>query len=67
MEFTSARVTSAVAWVVLIGLVGAIAGAASILQWTVLASIAIIPPVLARTLCRLTARTALLRRHEVRR
>ena len=67
MDLTFARVSVGVAWVALMGLGGDLAGAASVLHWVVLGSIAVIPPALARTLCRASDATLSPRRHEVRR
>ena len=67
MEFTFGRETFAVAWVALVCLVGLGTGAAFIFQWVVLASLALIPPVLARTLSRASVLTPSPHRRAIRR
>ena len=67
MEFTFARVALGVAWIAMVCVVGFLTGAASVFHWVVLASIAVIPPVLARTLSRTSALRPSPRRQEARR
>ena len=67
MEFTFARVALGVAWIGLVCVVGLLTGAASVFHWVVLASIAVIPPVLARTLSRTSALRPSPHRQEARR
>jgi len=67
MEFTFARVALGAAWIAMVCVVGLLTGAASVFQWVVLASIAVIPPVLARTLSRASVRTPSPHRQQARR
>ena len=67
MEFTFARVALGVAWIGLICVGGLLTGAASVFHWVVLASIAVIPPVLARTLSRASVLTPSPQRRDIRR
>jgi len=66
MHFTLARVTLA-AWIALVCVVGLFTGAVSVLHWATLASLAVIPPVLARTLSRASSRTPSPRVQAIRR
>jgi len=67
MQFTFARSALVVAWIALVSGVGLVTGAASVLHWVTLASVAVIPPVLACTLSRASFRAPLLRVQESRR
>jgi len=67
MEFTFGRAALGVAWIALVCVVGVLTGAASVLQWMAIASTAVIPPVLARTLSRASLPTPSLQRRDIRR
>jgi hypothetical protein len=67
MEFTFARVALGVAWIALVSVVGLLTGASSVFHWIVIASIAVIPPVLARTLSRASVLTPSPHRSAIRR
>ena len=67
MQFTFARMTLVVAWIALVCGVGLLTGAASVLHWVTLASVAVIPPVLACTLSRASFRALSPRVQEIRR
>ena len=67
MGLTFTRVTLGVAWIALVCVVGLLTGAASVLHWVMLASLAVIPPVLACTLSRASALSPLTRVQEIRR
>ena len=66
MHFTLARVTLA-AWIALVCVVGLLTGAVSVLHWVALASLAVIPSVLACTLSRASSRTLSPRVQAIRR
>ena len=67
MEFTFARAVLGVAWIALVCVVGVLAGAASVLQWIAIASMAVIPPVLARMLSLASVPTPSPQRRDIRR